>query len=97
MKGKGLALGVDPSWEFQENGLKFNNEPQIVLVGSDGVWDTENENGEMFGRERVKTVLAKSSHLSSEEIINAITDEIHSFRKTKPLTDDITLVITKLS
>ncbi len=97
LKGKGLALGVDPSWKYQENSINFHHEPQIVLIGSDGVWDTENENGEMFGRERVKRVLAKNSHLRSEEIIKAITDEINSFRKTKPLTDDITLVITKIS
>ncbi len=97
LKGKGLALGVDPSWEYQENSLTLNHEPRIILIGSDGVWDTENEKGERFGRERVKIVLAKSSHLSSEEIIKAITDKIDSFRKTKPLTDDITLVITKIS
>jgi len=96
LRGAGLALGVDPSWEYQENSLILNHERRIVLIGSDGVWDTENENGEMFGRERVKAVLAESSHLSSEDIIKAITDEINSFRKTKPLTDDVTLVITKV-
>lgn len=97
LRGAGLALGVDPSWEYQENSLILNHEPRIVLIGSDGVWDTENENGEIFGRERVKAVLAESSHLSSEDIIKAITDEINSFRMTTPLTDDVTLVITKVS
>ncbi len=96
LRGTGLALGVDPSWEYHENSLILNHEPRIVLIGSDGVWDTENENGEIFGRERVKAVLAESSYLSSEEIIKAITDDINSFRKTTPLTDDVTLVITKV-
>ncbi len=96
LKGKGLALGVDPSWEYQENTISLDNNQQIVVIGSDGVWDTENEEKERFGRERVKTVLAENSHLSSKDIITAITDEITFFRNTKPLTDDITLVIAKI-
>lgn len=96
LKGKGLALGVDPSWQYLENSLPLEHEQQIILIASDGVWDTENENKERFGRERVKTVLAENSHLSSKEIIAAITEEINQFRNTKPLIDDVTLVITKI-
>jgi sigma-B regulation protein RsbU (phosphoserine phosphatase) len=96
LKGKGLALGVDPSWEYQENNLPLDHGPQIIVIGSDGVWDTENEDEERFGREKVKTVLAENSHLSSKGIVAAMTDEINHFRNTKPLTDDITLVITKI-
>jgi sigma-B regulation protein RsbU (phosphoserine phosphatase) len=97
LKGKGVALGVDPSWEFEKNSLSINDKQKIIVIASDGVWDSENEQGERFGKERVKTVLAENSHLSSKQIIKAITDEITNFRKTQPLNDDITLVITKLS
>jgi len=96
LKGKGLALGVDPSWEYEKNRISLNAGQQIVLIASDGVWDSENENGERFGRDRVKAALAKNSHLSSKQIIRAITDEIARFRMTQPLADDITLVIAKL-
>ncbi len=96
LKGKGVALGVDPSWQYQQNSLPLEHEQQIILIGSDGVWDTENEERERFGRERVKTVLAENSHLSSKQIIATITDEIHHFRNTMALIDDITLVIAKI-
>jgi len=96
LKGKGLVLGIDPSWEYQGSSIPLDHSQQIIVIGSDGVWDTENENKERFGRERVKTVLAENSHLSSKDIIAAITDEITLFRNTKPLADDITLVITKI-
>ena len=96
LKGKGLALGVDLSWEYEENSLSLDNGQQIILIASDGVWDTENDKGERFGKERVKSILADNCHLSSEDIIAAITSEIDNFRSTKPLTDDVTLVITKV-
>jgi len=96
LKGKGLVLGVDPSWEYEKNSLMLNDDQQIILIASDGVWDTENENGQRFGKERVKAILANNSHLSSAEIIAAITSEIDIFRRTTPLTDDVTLVITKV-
>lgn len=97
LKGKGLALGVDPSWEYEKNSLSLNKGLQIVLIASDGVWDTENENGERFGKDRVKTIMANNCHRSSKKIIAAITHEIDSFRDTKPLADDVTLVVTKVS
>jgi len=96
LKGKGIALGVDPSWEFESNNLPVRDKQQIIVIASDGVWDCENESGENFGRERVKTVLRENSHLSSKQIIDAITDAITLFRGTVPLIDDTTLVVTKL-
>jgi sigma-B regulation protein RsbU (phosphoserine phosphatase) len=96
LRGKGVALGIDPSREYEENSLPLDNKQQIILIASDGVWDSENENGERFGRERVKTALAENSHLSSKQIVETITDKITHFRNTKPLIDDITLVITKI-
>jgi sigma-B regulation protein RsbU (phosphoserine phosphatase) len=96
MKGNGVPLGVDPSWKFESNNLPIRDKPLIILIASDGVWDCENENGENFGRERVKTLLKKNNHRSSRQIIEAITDAIALFRGTRPLTDDTTLVVTRL-
>ncbi|MBW2660159.1 MAG: serine/threonine-protein phosphatase, partial [Deltaproteobacteria bacterium] len=97
MKGKGVPLGVDPSWKFASNNLPISEKQQIILIASDGVWDCENENGENFGKERVKILLKENSHLGSKQIIEAVTDAITLFRGTRPLTDDTTLLIAKLN
>ncbi len=96
LKGRGLALGIDPDFQYEENSIPLRQAPQIILIGSDGVWEAENEQGESFGKERVKNLLASYSHLDSKEITRKITDEIKIFRQSVPQQDDITLVIAKI-
>lgn len=94
LRGEGLVLGFDSEWEFKESTLNLPDE-SIILLGSDGVWETENEHGEQFGKERLKDLIAKKHHQSSEEITTAITDDVTRFRGNKPQDDDVTLVVIK--
>ena len=96
LKGSGLALGIEPDFPCQKNSISLEQQPQIVLIGSDGVWETENERGEAFGKKRVKTLLAANCHLDPKQIIQRIMDEIRLFRQSAPQLDDITLVIAKI-
>ena len=95
--GTGVALGVDEKFKYQEQTLSFAGEKQIILVGSDGVWDAENEDGEQFGKDRVKKLIAEAAHLAPKQIISTITDAILTFQGTANQVDDITLVIIKTS
>ncbi len=96
LKGSGLALGIDPDFQYTGNSIPLQQTLQIILIGSDGVWEAENKQGESFGKERVKALLASHSHLEPKEISRKITDEINSFCRSAPQLDDITLVITKI-
>lgn len=95
LRGEGLVLGFDKSWAFQENSTTFVSNKQIVLIGSDGVWDAENGNGERFGKERVRKVIANYHDLSAEQIIEKITEDIAIFVDGNPQNDDITLTVIK--
>lgn len=93
--GRGIALGVDDQWSFQEyerNGWSYG---QVVLIGTDGIWETENPQGEMFGKDRLRQVIRRHSHGSAEKILRAIIDELTAFRQNITQKDDITLVIVK--
>lgn len=95
LRGEGIALGFSPLSTFSENTSTFTEADQVILIGSDGVWDVENKQGERFGKERVKALLAKHHTLSAETLILKITDEIALFQADHPQNDDITLVIVK--
>lgn len=95
LHGEGLVLGFDSTWEYQENTLAFNDQDLVILLGSDGLWDAEGADGEKFGRERVKRLLADNCQCSSEEITNIITTEVARFSGNQPQRDDITLVVAK--
>jgi sigma-B regulation protein RsbU (phosphoserine phosphatase) len=46
LRGDGIALGVDETWSFQENRQEVWSDSQIVLIGTDGIWESENPQGE---------------------------------------------------
>jgi sigma-B regulation protein RsbU (phosphoserine phosphatase) len=93
--GDGIALGVDETWSFQENRQELWSDSQIVLIGTDGIWESENPQGEGFGKKRLREIIRKHKHQTSQEIIHAITDALANHRQTAPQQDDITMVVVK--
>lgn len=65
-------------------------------IGTDGSRETSNSKGEMFGRERFKTLLRDNHHLSATGILNLVFEELEAFRAGQKAEDDITLVIFKV-
>jgi sigma-B regulation protein RsbU (phosphoserine phosphatase) len=95
LNGKGIALGVNEQWAFQEYYRKGWDYGQVVLIGTDGIWETENEQGQWFGKERLREILRKNSHASAEKILRTIIESLYTFRQQATQLDDITLVVIK--
>lgn len=95
LKGKGLALGVDPNQQYQENSLELPATPHLIIAGTDGVTDVVNESGERFGRKRLQSFIERHSKKSPESILQDLCLELEKFRGDCRQNDDITLVIAK--
>ena len=94
LKGGGLPLGVDQNWHY--NDYHAIVEPQQILVlTTDGIMETHNETGDMFGRDRLKAVIRENADSGAESIRNAIIDAVTTFRGKASQEDDITLVVMK--
>jgi sigma-B regulation protein RsbU (phosphoserine phosphatase) len=91
--GDGIALGVDETWSFQENRQELWSDSQIVLIGTDGIWESENPQGEGFGKKRLREIIRKHKHQTSQEIVHAITEALANYRQTAPQQDDVTMVL----
>jgi sigma-B regulation protein RsbU (phosphoserine phosphatase) len=96
LMGKGVALGVDGGSEYQGQIIKGLSQGQVLLIGTDGIWETQNESGEMFGKERLKALIRRYANLSSKKMITSIIAELQAFRKSVKQDDDITLVVIKI-
>ena len=68
---------------------------EIILIGTDGIWETENPLGERFGKERLRQIIRRSCRSSSCDMIEAVLSAITDFRQTSVQADDITLVVVK--
>ena len=95
LMGKGIALGIDGGTEYQVQIVKGLSQGQVLLIGTDGIWETQNESGEMFGKERLKALIRRFAHLSSKKMITSIIEELQTFRKSAKQDDDITLAVIK--
>ena len=95
LKGHGLALGVDYEFEYEEF-YRSLAPGQIVVIGTDGIWEMHNESGEIFGKDRLKKIIQDNASLTAKEIIAAIQDALHEYRGSQQLEDDITMVVVKV-
>jgi sigma-B regulation protein RsbU (phosphoserine phosphatase) len=96
LEGKGAALGVDRDIHYEENSMGDLSRGQVLLIGTDGIWETRNESGEMFGKERVVDTIKKHGELSAADLAAALIDELTSFRGAGKQEDDVTLIVAKV-
>ncbi|MFT5698569.1 MAG: sigma-B regulation protein RsbU (phosphoserine phosphatase) [Desulforhopalus sp.] len=95
LKGPGLALGVDKTWQATLNSCDFSDDNQVILIGTDGIWDVENSLEELFGKEKTQELIIQYAQLPAREITNKILEAIEIFRGQRPQNDDISLAIIK--
>lgn len=94
LKGEGIPLGVEQNWRYED--YTATNKPgQILVLTTDGVMETHNQKGEMFGKDRIKKVIRRNAGLDAEGIRRAIFNAVENFRGKAPQEDDITLVVVK--
>jgi phosphoserine phosphatase RsbU/P len=96
LDGPGIALGVDENWVFEDNLQTGLAGGQIIMLSTDGIYETRNLKGEMFGKEPVFQILRRNASSSAHEIIEKILDALNKFRRSAKIEDDITLVIIKI-
>ncbi|ACN13927.1 RsbP [Desulforapulum autotrophicum HRM2] len=96
LKGSGLALGVIDGFRYISHQKNDLNNGQIIAIGTDGIWEAINTNGQMFGKKRLRDTIRKYAGESADDILNQVYVELNQFMSgTKP-EDDITLVIVKV-
>ena len=94
--GNALPLGVSVTATYQKFDKKV--EPgQIVMMGTDGIWEAQNQTGEMFGKERYKAIIRENASRPAKDITEAVIKQVNSFCHPLEKADDVTLVITKIT
>ncbi|MBW2439565.1 MAG: SpoIIE family protein phosphatase, partial [Deltaproteobacteria bacterium] len=95
--GSGLALGIDGEFKYKAYLKTDLDKGQIIFLSTDGIWETFNPKGDMFGKERIYDIIRKNSSSSANEIVNTILDSLKSFQQGAQISDDITLVVIKIT
>ncbi|MGA8281145.1 MAG: PP2C family protein-serine/threonine phosphatase, partial [Desulfobacterales bacterium] len=97
LKGPGLALGVVEDYKYSSNHRSNLKKGQVIIVGTDGIWEGHNKAGEMFGKQRLQVLTRTHASSDAENMVNAIFNEHRLFTKDAKSEDDLTMVIIKIT
>lgn len=90
------VLGMFNPLPFNNKG-RFENITQFTLFCyTDGLTESENDNGEEFGPEILEELMDECIELSPNEINLKMLQSVDDFRKLNPYKDDVTLLTCKV-
>lgn len=95
LRSTGMPLGVAEGAGYDQGEPITLQSGDVVVIGTDGIWESSSPAGEMFGKERMREVITASARHSADEIRAAIADAVNAFSATQPQNDDIIVVVIK--
>ncbi len=96
LRPTGPAIGLVEVNEFGESAL-FLHSGDLLVLYTDGVIEAEDPNNNFFGTERLVGVVEQFYNSSPRELIRGIREAIEEFVVDRPLSDDMTLVVCKIT
>ncbi len=94
-EGNGLLMGAFEGIRYTQAEPIQLESGDVVLIGTDGIWEAQNPDGRQFGKQRLKRLLSEQAHLSAGQIVRRIQEEIARFQGEASQEDDITVVVIK--
>ena len=92
LESTGTALGLLESSQFTSRAFQLE-EGDVFVAYTDGITESEDPYGELWGHERLESLLRACSDCPPAQIVERILDEILAFGKGCPQKDDMTLVV----
>jgi len=92
----GLLLGIDEQAAWEEVTIETTVGDRLIIL-TDGVSETFNPQGEMFGRNRLFNLLTESQKLTTKQTVRRIDEALAAYRGKAPQHDDVTAVLIELT
>jgi len=96
---QGLGVGIEKGIVFEKSLIEEEvklSPGQIYAFFTDGVTEAMNERNELFGDDKLNSILKNKSETRSAEIVNEIWHSVKSFRGEAEINDDMTMVVVKV-
>src|ERR1700688_1931487 len=91
----GFPLGIFEDVTYDEWGVTLET-GDILVFHSDGIAETYNSEGQLFGNERLRKLVEQHHEISAAEMADRVLNEVDWFSQSAPLSDDRTLVVMKV-
>jgi sigma-B regulation protein RsbU (phosphoserine phosphatase) len=97
LHGAGMALGVDADTRYHEYWKNNLKKGQIIVLGTDGLWEARNPDGVIFGKEPIYDIVRNHAAAGAKDILNTCFNTFNRFLKTQAPEDDVTFVVIKVT
>jgi serine phosphatase RsbU (regulator of sigma subunit)/predicted enzyme related to lactoylglutathione lyase len=87
------VLGLFEQWDCYMGERRLHPGDTLVIY-TDGVTESFNASGEEFGEDRLIDTLTQKQNMSSQELLNAVVNEVQQFSPQEQH-DDVTLIVAK--
>jgi Na+/proline symporter len=95
LDAEGLILGIKRWVDFEEKQVQLYP-GDVLLLYTDGITEAENQDGEFFGEERLAALFAEYQHLTPEQIIDNLLQQVRLFAGVHHFNDDVSLVVMQV-
>jgi sigma-B regulation protein RsbU (phosphoserine phosphatase) len=92
----GLPVGISAEADYHQQQREIAP-GQIIVIGTDGIWEARNHREEMFGKRRFYEIIRQTAGAASQEIQERVIRAVEGFCTPIAAVDDITLVIIKVN
>ena len=94
--GPGIILGVDGDFSYTENSIQGLESGDILAVGTDGIWEASDPEGNQFGKDRLEHTISRMSDKTASAICDSLLTELDQFRQGQNQEDDVSIVVIKV-
>src|ERR1700731_1794351 len=91
----GFPLGIFEDVSYDEWNVSLAP-GDILVFHSDGIAETTNSEGQFFGTERLRKLIAAKHEVTAAELADIVLRDVDWFAQGAPLADDRTLVVLKV-
>ena len=91
----GPLTGYMKNMKYEQAGPITFEAGDILLVGTDGIWEAEDPSGQPYGKERLFEMIRTRIEDSAEQMVDAVIASVEAFSAPVSPSDDITLIIIK--
>ena len=92
----GPSLGLQDKAIYSSGTMPITD-GTVLLIGTDGIWETCSKKNGFFGKDRVKEIIRSNAHSSAQQILEKLLKSLDDFRKDDPVEDDTTAVVIKVA
>ena len=97
LRGAGIALGVNIQWRYKQYQKTDLKPGQVIVLGSDGLWEARNPAGKMLGKDPIHQIIRQSYGATAREILTSCFNTFNQFLGERAPEDDVTLVVIKIT